>query len=270
MTIMEKLYSGARKLGLELSPRQLSQFDIYYQELVSWNQRLNLTRITGYQAVQIKNFLDALTVSLAWLPAKTRASFRVIDVGTGAGIPGLPLKIVFPDIRLTLLDATAKKAAFLGHLSSKLNLGNVEIVVGRAESVAHQPGYRQSFDMVLSRGVAPLITLAELTLPFCCPGGSFIAQKKGDIESELAEASQAISLLGGKLRKIKRICLEEFTDDRKLVIVSKVSPTPKAYPRRPGIPQKRPLLTRYASGIEASFQLQESTSLDKGVKSSPF
>jgi len=239
---VEKLYSGASKLGLELSPGQLSQFDIYYHELVSWNQRVNLTRLTGYEAVQIKHFLDALTVSLAWPPAKTKASFRVIDVGTGAGIPGMPLKILFPDIRLTLLDATTKKAAFLGHLSSKLNLGNVEIVVGRAEDVAHQAEYRESFDMVLSRGVAPLATLAELTLPFCCPGGSFIAQKKGDIESEVAEASQAISLLGGKLREIKRIGLEEFTDDRKLVIVSKVSPTPKAYPRRPGIPQKRPLL----------------------------
>lgn len=248
MTIMEKLYSGARKLGLELSPGQLSQFDTYYQELVSWNQRVNLTRLTGYEAVQIKHFLDALTLSLAWPPVKTKTSFRVIDIGTGAGIPGMPLKILFPDIRLTLLDATAKKAAFLGHLSSKLNLGNVEIVVGRAENVAHQAGYRESFDMVLSRGVAPLVTLAELTLPFCCPDGSFIAQKKGDIESEVAEASQAISLLGGKLREIKGISLEEFTDDRKLVIVSKVSPTPETYPRRPGVPQKRPLLARPGSG----------------------
>jgi 16S rRNA (guanine527-N7)-methyltransferase len=248
MAIMEKLYSGARKLGLELSPGQLGQFDIYHQELVSWNQRVSLTRLTGYEEVQIRHFLDALTVSLAWPPPKPSAHLRVIDIGTGAGVPGLPLKILFPDIRLTLLDATAKKAAFLGHLSSKLNLSNVEIVVGRAENVAHQAEYRESFDLVISRGVAPLVTLTELTLPFCCPGSSFIAQKKGDIESEVAEASRAISLLGGKLREIKMIGLEEFTDDRKLVIVSKISPTPEAYPRRPGVPQKRPLLARPNSG----------------------
>jgi 16S rRNA (guanine527-N7)-methyltransferase len=245
---MEKLYSGAKKLGLELSPGQLRQFDIYYQELVAFNQRVNLTRITDYEAVQINHFLDALTLSLVWPPAKPVARLRVIDVGSGAGIPGLPLKILFPDIKLTLLDATAKKAAFLDHLSRKLELDNVEIKVGRAENIAHQPGYRESFDMVLARGVASLVTLAELTLPFGCPGSSFVAQKKGDIDPEIAEASWAISLLGGELREIKRISLEEFTDDRKLVVVSKVSPTPKAYPRRPGIPRKRPLLAQAISG----------------------
>jgi 16S rRNA (guanine527-N7)-methyltransferase len=245
---MEKLYSGAKKLGLELSPGQLRQFDIYYQELVAFNQRVNLTRITDYAAVQINHFLDALTLSLVWPPAKPVARLRVIDVGSGAGIPGLPLKILFPDIKLTLLDATAKKAAFLDHLSRKLGLDNVEIMVGRAENIAHQAGYRESFDMVLARGVAPLVTLAELTLPFGHPGSSFIAQKKGDIDPEIAEASWAISLLGGELREIKRISLEEFTDDRKLVVVSKVSPTPKAYPRRPGIPRKRPLLAQAISG----------------------
>ncbi len=244
MTTMEKLYSGAMKLGLILSPGQLSQFGIYYEELVTWNQRVNLTRLTGYEEVQIKHFLDALTVSLVWPPAKPGVRLRVIDVGSGAGIPGLALKILFPDIRLTLLDATAKKAAFLDHLSRKLGLKNVEIVVGRAENIAHQAEYRESFDLVLSRGVAPLVTLTELTLPFCCPGSSFIAQKKGDINPEIAEAREAISLLGGKLGEIKRIGLAEFTDDRKLVVVSKVSPTPKPYPRRPGIPQKRPLLAR--------------------------
>ncbi len=237
---MEKLKLGATKLGLQLNPRQLEQFHIYYQELVDWNKRVNLTRITGYEEVQIKHFLDSLTVALAWQPLTPNADFRLIDVGTGAGMPGIPLKILLPDIRLVLLDSIAKKAAFLHHLKHKLGLDNVEIVVGRAEEVAHLTQYREKFDIVLARGVAPLPTLVELTLPFCTIGGSFIAQKKGAAEPEISQAAKAISLLGGKLREVKGIDLEEFTDQRQLIIIDKVSPTPQQYPRRPGIPAKRP------------------------------
>ncbi len=239
---MKKLESGAEKLGIELSPKQLEQFQVYYQELIDWNQRLNLTRITGYEEVQTKHFLDSLTVVLA-LPQKIgRVGFRVIDVGTGAGIPGIPLKILIPDIKLVLLDATAKKATFLHHIRDKLGLDNVEIVVGRAEEVAQEAKYRDNFDLVLSRAVAPLPTLVELTLPFCALGGSFIAQKKGDIAPEISQAAKAISLLGGNLREVRKIELAEFTDERWLIIIDKVSPTPQKYPRRPGIPAKRPLV----------------------------
>lgn len=241
MTTMEKLESGARKIGLQLSPRQLEQFYIYYQELVDWNKRVNLTRITGYEDVQIKHFLDSLAVSLAWPSPKTSTYLHLIDVGSGAGMPGLPLKLLFPDVRLVLLEATSKKAAFLRHLADKLELANTEIVIGRAEDVAHQLNYRENFNVVLSRGVAPLATLVELTLPFCIVGGRLIAQKKGNTSSEISQASQAISLLGGKLREVKRINLEELADERQLVIIDKISPTPELYPRRPGIPSKRPL-----------------------------
>ena len=239
---MEKLEFGAKKLGIELTSQQLEQFQVYYQELIDWNRRVNLTRITGYEEVQIKHFLDSLTLVLALKPPIGKGEFRLIDVGTGAGIPGIPLKILLPDIKLVLLDATAKKATFLHHIKGKLGLDNVEIIVGRAEEVAHKAQYREKFELVLSRAVARLPTLVELTLPFCALGGSFIAQKKEDINSEITQADRAISLLGGNLREVKKVALAEFTEERWLIVIDKVSPTPQQYPRRPGIPAKRPLL----------------------------
>jgi 16S rRNA (guanine527-N7)-methyltransferase len=239
--MMEKLIAGVQKLGLHLSPRQLEQFHIYYQELIDWNQRVNLTSITGYEEVQVLHFLDSLTVTLVLKRWQGYQSFSVIDVGTGAGLPGIPLKILLTGIRLVLLEATAKKARFLNHLNTKLGLDNVEVVVGRAEEVAHDADYRESFELVLSRAVGALPTLAELTLPFCAVGGSFVSQKKGDIEAELSSASRAITVLGGNLREVRKVALEEFGDKRWLVVVDKVKPTPRQYPRRPGIPAKRPL-----------------------------
>ena len=192
MAIMEKLITGAKKLGLVLNSRQLEQFSIYYQELIDWNQRVNLNAITEYEEVQIKHFLDSLTVTLAFKPPISNTDLRLIDVGTGAGLPGLVLKILFPNIKLVLLEATAKKAAFLRHLYSKLKLDNIETIIGRAEEVAHLAQYREQFDVVLSRGVALLPTLVELTLPFCEIGGTFIAQKKGEIDLEISRADKAI------------------------------------------------------------------------------
>ena len=239
---MEKLIAGANKLGLQFSSRQLEQFDIYYREMMDWNRRMNLTAITSYEGVQIKHFLDSITITLAISCPVSGVSLNVIDVGTGAGLPGIPLKILFPDVRLVLLEATAKKAAFLNRVISELGLDNTEVVVGRAETVARESRYREQFDIVLSRAVAALPTLIELTMPFCAIGGSFIAQKKGDIEPEIRQANRAIAVLGGSLREIKRIELEEFTDERCLIVIDKVSPTPTQYPRRAGIPSKRPLL----------------------------
>jgi len=239
---MKKLIAGAAKLGIELNARQVKQFELYYQELIEWNKRINLTAITDYAAVQVKHFLDSLTVTLA-LPEErvARPDFNIIDIGTGAGFPGVPLKILFPQPRLVLLEPTAKKTAFLHHIIGKLGLENVEVLNSRAEEAAHLPAYREQFALVLSRAVALLPTLVELTLPFCRVGGRFIAQKKGEIEQEVNRAKKAIAILGSKLDHIKKIELAEFTDTRYLVIIDKIEPTLSDYPRRPGMPKRRPI-----------------------------
>ncbi len=239
---MEKLKAGAQKLGFDLSPRQLEQFQTYYQELIDWNRRVNLTSITGYEEVQVRHFLDSLTVTLAVKPPAGEGGLGVIDVGTGAGLPGIPLKILWPGTGMVLLEATAKKAKFLDYLIARLGLDNVEVVVGRAEEVAHDSRYREKFGLVLSRAVAALPSLAELTLPFCVVGGSFIAQKKGAVDVELGRASRAISVLGGSLREVKAVDLEGLRDERRLVAIDKIKPTPPQYPRHPGIPAKRPIV----------------------------
>ncbi len=181
-------------------------------------------------------------MTLAFKQPMVGEGLRLIDVGTGAGFPGLPIRIVLPGIRLVLLEATGKKAAFLHHVKQMLGLDDIEILVGRAEEVAHKARYREQFDIVLSRAVAPLATLAELTLPFCTIGGSFIAQKKRAFDLEVGQATKAVSMLGGSRPRVKRIELEELSDERYLVIVDKIAPTPEQYPRRPGIPAKRPIM----------------------------
>jgi 16S rRNA (guanine527-N7)-methyltransferase len=235
---MEKLKVVAEKLGIKLGEKGLEQFQTYYEELIDWNKQTNLTSITDYEGVQINHFLDALTTVLVWKPGN---SAKVIDIGTGAGIPGVPLKIVFPQIRLTLLDSTAKKARFLRHVIEKLVLKDVDIAMGRAEDVAHKAQYREQFDVVLSRAVAELATLAELTLPFCSVGGLVIAHKKGYIQDEVKRAGKAVEILGGTLKGIVPVALPEFTDNRCLVVLEKIFSTPQKYPRRAGMPTKRPL-----------------------------
>lgn len=234
---MERLIAGAKRLGLFLTTEQVESFQVYYEELICWNRRVNLTAIVDYEEVQLKHFLDSLTIALA---LKDMPSL-LLDVGTGAGMPGVPLKILFPNIGLTLIDSVHKKADFLDHLIARLGLEGVAVLAGRAEHLAHDEGYRERFDLVLSRGVAKLATLVELALPFCTLGGSFIAQKKGGIEGEIEAAARAIDILGGRLREVKRVRLEELGEERALVVIDKLTPTPQRYPRRPGIPQKRPL-----------------------------
>ena len=234
---MEKLIEGALHLGLSLTAQQAELFQAYYDELVDWNRRMNLTAIVDYDEVQIKHFLDSLTLTmvLSDVPSK------VADIGTGAGLPGIALKIAYPNIKLTLIDSTQKKALFLDHIVAALDLEDVSVVTGRAEELAHDAHYREHFDAVLARGVAKLASLAELTLPFCAVGGAFIAMKTWPPDAEVDDAGRAINVLGGRLRQIVRIGLGGL-QDRSLVVIDKVKPTPEKYPRRSGVPQKRPLL----------------------------
>ncbi|OGO05030.1 MAG: hypothetical protein A2Y60_00930 [Chloroflexi bacterium RBG_13_54_9] len=241
---MERLISGARELGFHLTPHQVEQFETYYQELIQWNKQINLTAIVDYEEVQTKHFLDSLTVALALEDGPPlSASFRVIDVGSGAGMPGIPFKILYPDVRLVLLDSVGKKTSFLRHVVAKLgpDFIGVEVLTARAENLARENEHREAYDLVLSRAVAELPTLVELTLPFCKIGGVFVAQKKGPIEEEIREAQKAIDLLGGLLRGVKRIKLGDLPEEHLLVVIEKVTPTPSRYPRRAGIPVKRPL-----------------------------
>jgi 16S rRNA (guanine527-N7)-methyltransferase len=239
---MKKLIEGAGKLGIKLTAGQLKQFELYYRELVEWNKKTNLTAITDYSSVQVKHFLDSLTLTLASPGLDLEGpDFSIIDIGTGAGFPGLPLKILFPQPRLVLIEPTTKKTAFLHHIIRKLELENVEVLNGRAEETAHLTLYREQFALALSRAVALLPALVELTLPFCQIGGRFIAQKKGDCDREISQSEKAISTLGGKLDGIHKIELDEFDDARYLVIIDKIYPTPNKYPRRPGLPRRRPI-----------------------------
>ena len=236
--MLEILQNGVKGLGITLGERELAQFQTYYEELVVWNQQMNLTAITGYEPVQVNHFLDSLTVVIAYIP---QGKAKVIDVGAGGGFPGIPLKIAFPDIDLTLLEATGKKVLFLQHIVHKLELEDVQVVTGRAEEVAHLPTQRGKYDLALARAVAPLVTLVEYTLPFCRPGGVFIAHKKGEIADEVARAKPAVNTLNGRLLETKPVILPEFKDHRYLVVVKKLGETPSAYPRRSGLPVKNPL-----------------------------
>lgn len=239
---MRELTEGAHRLGLRLKAAQLAQFELYYRELVEWNKKMNLTAITDYRAVQVRHFLDSLTVIGVLREGEAEEpGLSIIDVGTGAGFPGIPLRIALPQCRLVLVESTGKKASFLRHIVSRLDLEDVEVLNSRAEEAAHLEHYRERFSLVVSRALGPLPTLAELTLPFCRIGGRLVAHKKGDILREVEEARDAIVTLGGRLDRVERVELGRREEERYLVVVNKISTTPGQYPRRVGLPKRRPI-----------------------------
>jgi 16S rRNA (guanine527-N7)-methyltransferase len=240
---MKLLSESARHLGLKLNEDHLRAFEIYYGELVTWNEKFNLTTITDYDQVQIRHFLDSLTCLLA---VRGRAldlgrPTRAIDIGAGAGFPGLPLKIVCPGLQLTLLEATGKKVGFLEHIASRLGLVGVEVIKGRAEELGRDVAHRERYDLALARAVAELPVLVEYALPFCRLGGLFVAQKGAEGDAEARAAESAIATLGGVLRRVVHLELPGLAEPRSLVVIEKIAPTPEKYPRRPGIPSKRPM-----------------------------
>ena len=257
---MQILEDGARRFGISLSSEHLQKFERYYQELMTWNERFNLTAITGREAVQLRHFLDSLTCLLAVPPGSTPsesrksgipdtvplqvsdAALRLADLGTGAGFPGIPLKLMLGEAELTLVESTRKKVEFLRHIVKVLELKDVEVVRARAEALGQEPEHRDRYDVVTARAVAHMAVLAEYCLPFCRIRGRMIAPKGAGAHQEVEEAVEAIEMLGGELVAIKPIALPGLDREQYLVVVEKTAPTPTDYPRRTGIPSKRPLL----------------------------
>jgi len=226
-------------LGLQLTTDQLAAFERYKHELIKWNSRFNLTAIRDESSIEIKHFLDSLTCILAFEPSSPPRS--LIDVGTGAGFPGIPLKLIYPHMRLTLVESIQKKAGFCQHVVETLGLRQVTVLAQRAEDVGQDPQHREAYDVATGRAVAPMPTLVEYLLPLVRIGGMVIMQKGENAPAETQQSEKVIARLGGQLRKIMPIALPAVVEDRYLVVLDKVAQTPAEYPRRTGLPAKQPL-----------------------------
>lgn len=229
---------AAALFGITLTSAQEAQFARYADELAAWNSHTNLTAITEPEAVQVRHFLDSLSLVRA---VPMTSGLRLIDVGTGAGFPGLPLSIAFPHIHVTLMEATGKKVAFLDHIIAQLGLTGAQTVHARAEDAGHMPQHRATYDVVVARAVARLPALAEYLLPLAKIGGCCIAMKGATAAEEVCDAARAIDLLGGRFNRIESLALPGVEETHHLVIIDKVAHTPRTYPRQPGTPTRKPL-----------------------------
>jgi len=236
---MEKLVREAQALfNVHLTGRQVTSLIAYEKELLEWNQKFNLTAIRDVESIRIKHFLDSFSCVLAW---QVNAPNSLIDVGTGAGFPGIPLKILYPNMKLTLVESVGKKAMFCQHVVSVLGLEHVNVVKARAEEVGQDRHHREKYDWALARAVANLNVLSEYLLPLVRLGGTMLAQKGESGPAEAQSAEQTMKILGGKLKQVIPINLPGVADDRYLVLVGKIAATPHNYPRKPGMPAKMPL-----------------------------
>lgn len=234
----DKFKSGLSDLRIELTEKQIDQFLTYYEMLVEKNKVMNLTAITEFDEVIEKHFLDSLSlIKVKDLHNQT----NVLDLGTGAGFPGIPLKIAFPELNITLMDSLNKRILFLQDVINELGLTDIEAVHGRAEEAARNKKYREKYDLCVSRAVANISTLSEYCLPFVKVGGQFISYKSGNIDEELDSAKKGIKILGGTITDVHKFDLGENKQGRSFVIIDKNQPTPKTYPRKAGTPSKNPL-----------------------------
>ncbi|SET77180.1 16S rRNA (guanine527-N7)-methyltransferase [Lacrimispora sphenoides] len=236
----ESLRKELNLLSIELNENQINQFYDYFQLLVEWNKFMNLTAITEMDEVITKHFVDSLSLIKAVEEIGAK-DYRIIDVGTGAGFPGIPLKIAFPELRITLMDSLNKRINYLNEVISRLGLDKIGAIHGRAEDLGRDPLHREQYDLCVSRAVANLSTLSEYCMPFAKVGGYFIPYKSGKIEEELGAAKHAIFLLGGSVKEVKTFLLPGTDAERSLVKIAKNNGTSKKYPRKAGLPSKEPL-----------------------------
>ena len=234
----ELLNSSAASIGVELSDLQISQFIKYHEILVEWNSFMNLTGITEYEKVVQKHFVDSLALCKAIDVSNVT---NIIDIGTGAGFPGVPLKIAYPHLKVTLLDSLQKRIKFLNEVVAQLRLENVETIHGRAEDFAKPSMKRETYDVCVSRAVANLASLSEYCLPYVKVGGYFVPYKSGKVDEELEESKKAVFLLGGKIEEEVKFTLPDSDISRSLIKIKKISATPKKYPRKSGLATKEPI-----------------------------
>jgi 16S rRNA (guanine527-N7)-methyltransferase len=236
---MEKLVQATREmLGIQLSGNQLANLNAYESELLSWNRRFNLTAVREPVSIRIKHFLDSFTCIIAM---RESPPSRLVDIGTGAGFPGIPLKILMPQCNVSLVESVAKKADFCRHIVDHLQLEGIEIFNARAEELGHDSRHRQQYDWAVARAVARLPVLMEYLLPLVRIGGRALAQKGEDALAEAHSAEHAIHLLGGRLKQLITVNLPGVADERSLIVVDKIAATPDRYPRRTGVASKNPI-----------------------------
>lgn len=236
---MDSLIQDAKTLfNVHLTARQVMALIHYEKELLEWNQKFNLTAIRDVESIRTKHFLDSYSCALAW---KANPPKRLVDVGTGAGFPGIPLKIIYPTMQVTLVESVGKKAMFCQHLVQTLGLENIDVVQTRAEDLGQKVEHREAYDWAVARAVANLNILSEYLLPLVKLGGTMLAQKGESGPAEAQSAEKAMKILGGKLKQLLPVHLPGVADDRYLVLIDKVAATPPKYPRKAGIPMKTPL-----------------------------
>lgn len=234
-------YKGLEELGIELSNAQIEHFVKFYEMLVEKNKVMNLTAITEFEEVIVKHFIDSLAIVKVIDKDRLSDDINIIDIGTGAGFPGIPLKIAFPKIKITLLDSLNKRINFLREVSDELNFDNIDFIHGRSEDFGKNPQYREKFDICVSRAVANLATLSEFCIPFVKVGGSFVSYKAGDCGEEVSTSTKAVDKMGGIIKKQLEYVVPTSDLNRVLLLIEKEKATPKSFPRKAGTPAKEPI-----------------------------